>query len=100
MMVDLAGAVLDSADLRTAQFTNPRNWKEIISIEGANVFGITNREFVTWALSRKAVRIERDEAWRAFLEGRVPPNWMTGSHQHCRPLPALSLSSAQSAWPP
>ena len=53
---DLGGASLASADLRRVDLAGVR-WKEIQSIEGANIYGVRNAPdgFATWALQHKAV---------------------------------------------
>ncbi len=58
---DLSDATLDNADLRYANL-NGVQWKQIKSIQGANVFGVNNAppEFVQWAKTNGAIDAEND----------------------------------------
>lgn len=60
---DFSGATLDNADLR---HTNADGiaWRQIKSIQGANVFGVKNAPvgFLDWAKSNGAVETEKDSS--------------------------------------
>jgi len=65
---DLAGADLSRADLRLAD-VNHFAWKEIQSMQLANVYGVRNAsaEFLAFAQMRGAVSLESDEDWNVLL---------------------------------
>ena len=62
-------ADLSRADLRSADARNV-NWKEIESMNLANIFGIQNAssEFLKFASSHGAVSLPSDEEWNALLK--------------------------------
>ena len=59
---NLAGAILDNADLRFANMSNT-GWNGIRSIKGANIYGEHNppQGFVDWALKHGAVQTKPEE---------------------------------------
>ena len=58
---DLAGASLANTDLRRTDLNGAR-WRDIASIKGANIGGMTNlpEGFRAWALQHGAVETEDD----------------------------------------
>nr|VFK21826.1 MAG: Pentapeptide repeat-containing protein [Candidatus Kentron sp. LPFa] len=75
---DLSRALLLEANLSGANIQNIQNWREIESINNANIFGIENtpKGFKTWARKRGAVEMT-PEGWQAFRENkyREPEKW-------------------------
>ncbi|WP_263350160.1 pentapeptide repeat-containing protein [Acidicapsa acidisoli] len=65
---DLAGTDLSRADLRLANVNNFA-WKDIQSMQLANVYGIRNAsaEFLAFAQKHGAVSLESDEDWNVLL---------------------------------
>jgi uncharacterized protein YjbI with pentapeptide repeats len=59
---DLRGANLASADLRRVNLAGVL-WKDIGSVEKANVYGVRNAPegFVAWAMQYKAVSVVGDD---------------------------------------
>jgi len=56
--------ILNGADL-----TNIKNWRQIESIEKANIYGVKNPPdgFVEWAMENGAVSIENLAEWKKLI---------------------------------
>ena len=68
---DLLGTYLGDVDLRGVDVTGIKNWKDIRSLELANVYRIENPPdgFLDWAINAMAaVSAESDEEWTKVLE--------------------------------
>ena len=66
----LTGANLDWANLTGADLTNIPNWRQIKSIEFANISGVKNAPngFIEWATENGAVNIENPKEWDEFID--------------------------------
>nr|VFK67955.1 MAG: Pentapeptide repeat-containing protein [Candidatus Kentron sp. UNK]VFK73034.1 MAG: Pentapeptide repeat-containing protein [Candidatus Kentron sp. UNK] len=75
---DLSKADLSKADLSSADLEDIENWREIESINNANIFGVKSAPegFKAWARDRGAVEMT-PEGWRAFQENNYeePEKW-------------------------
>ena len=61
------GADFSRADLRNANLQNIKDWREIKSIQLANIYGVRNppEGFEAWARKNGAVALKEDSAWEA-----------------------------------
>lgn len=68
-LADLSDADLNGANLQNSNLSDIKNWRQIRSIELANVHGVKNPPlgFVEWAEQRGAVVIESEKEWRKLL---------------------------------
>ena len=66
---DLSGADLNGANLQYSNLSDIKNWRQIRSIELANIHGVKNPPlgFVEWAKQHGAVGIESEKEWRKLL---------------------------------
>ena len=60
---DLSGAILLEAKLVEANLANIKNWRDIKSIENANIYEVKNPPdgFIDWAKDHGAVEIEDEK---------------------------------------
>jgi uncharacterized protein YjbI with pentapeptide repeats len=66
---DLSDADLNGANLQYSNLSDIKNWRQIRSIELANIHGVKNPPlgFVEWAKQHGAVGIESEKEWRKLL---------------------------------
>jgi hypothetical protein len=70
---NLSGAKLEWANLTGADLANIQNWRQIKSIEFANISGVKNAPngFIEWAKENGAVSIENPKEWDEFIEEKI-----------------------------
>lgn len=71
---DLSGVTLQAADLRFSHLESIKNWRDIRSLQLANLYGVSDAPdgFVKWAVdSMDAVKIADYDEWRKMVRGLV-----------------------------
>lgn len=71
---DLRGVTLEATDLRFANLDAVQNWRDIRSLQLANLYGVKNAPdgFVRWAVdSMDAVEVADFQRWREMVKGHL-----------------------------
>jgi uncharacterized protein YjbI with pentapeptide repeats len=68
---DCTNANFDRADLRGADLSGLKNWRQAAGYRLANIHNVQNAPdgFLAWARSAGAVDLESDDAWNAAISG-------------------------------